>query len=112
MMRVDTTADAPPASDQVGITERAQVRYIAFVKWEDHLWIMVLFEILDINECAERGARALCKTGICVNTKGSFRCDCPPGYRLSKGSQCVGTLIDHIIGTSLKNCFIFILPLK
>ncbi len=32
MMRVDTIAAALLASDQAGITELAQVRYIAFVK--------------------------------------------------------------------------------
>ncbi|XP_071501953.1 fibrillin-1-like [Diadema antillarum] len=32
----------------------------------------------DINECDIPG---ICEPGLCVNTEGSFRCDCPPGYR-------------------------------
>jgi hypothetical protein len=33
----------------------------------------------------------LCKNGKCINTDGSFRCDCLPGYKLdSTGFSCIG----------------------
>lgn len=43
----------------------------------------------DIDECASAGA---CQAErVCVNTIGSFRCDCPPGYRTAGlGRQCRG----------------------
>nr|XP_020478341.1 latent-transforming growth factor beta-binding protein 4 [Monopterus albus] len=41
----------------------------------------------DIDECAS--VRACDAQRVCVNTIGSFRCDCPPGYRTSGlGRQC------------------------
>ncbi|CAG9791106.1 unnamed protein product [Diatraea saccharalis] len=36
---------------------------------------------LDINECVED--RGLCRGGRCVNTPGSFRCECAPGMELA-----------------------------
>ncbi|KAM9318546.1 LOW QUALITY PROTEIN: latent-transforming growth factor beta-binding protein 4 [Pholidichthys leucotaenia] len=41
----------------------------------------------DVDECATVGA---CEPErVCVNTVGSFRCDCPPGYRTTGlGRQC------------------------
>lgn len=42
----------------------------------------------DINECADNPD--LCKNGKCINTDGSFRCDCLPGYKLdSTGFSCI-----------------------
>ena len=48
---------------------------------------------LDINECELYPN--LCKGGgLCVNTQGSFRCNCPPGLILdSSGTQCVGKCV-------------------
>ena len=33
----------------------------------------------------------LCQNGRCVNTPGSYRCDCDKGYRLTRDGMCVGT---------------------
>ena len=43
----------------------------------------------DIDECTENGR--VCRNGQCVNTDGSFRCICNPGYRLAPdGAFCLG----------------------
>lgn len=44
---------------------------------------------IDVNECAENPN--ICGTGRCINTDGSFRCECPLGYTLDlTGFECVG----------------------
>ncbi|KAF3829509.1 hypothetical protein GH733_003773 [Mirounga leonina] len=44
----------------------------------------------DVNECAE--SPGVCTNGLCVNTDGSFRCECPFGYSLDfTGIRCVDT---------------------
>ena len=47
---------------------------------------------VDMDECAM--LVDVCKGGgVCVNTRGSFRCDCPSGTTLdSTGMRCVGQL--------------------
>lgn len=40
----------------------------------------------DINECTMQG---VCHNGECLNTQGSFRCTCKPGYTLDQ-MRCVG----------------------
>lgn len=43
----------------------------------------------DLNECAMMPDA--CVGGECINTDGSFRCECPQGYRLDpSGKKCVG----------------------
>lgn len=45
----------------------------------------------DIDEC-QNGP--LCQRNAeCINTAGSYRCDCKPGYRLTSTGQCNGTCI-------------------
>jgi hypothetical protein len=53
----------------------------------DVLLIVFIFSILDINEC--RVGQSSC-SHICRNTIGSYRCDCPPGYRLYRKYLCEG----------------------
>lgn len=60
------------------------------------LWRIFLYEevhgqfyILDVNECLE--SPGICSNGQCINTDGSFRCECPMGYNLDyTGVRCVG----------------------
>lgn len=43
----------------------------------------------DINECIVHPG--ICINGICVNTDGSFRCECREGFSLdASGRNCVG----------------------
>lgn len=42
---------------------------------------------LDINEC-ERASN--CQRGRCINTMGSYRCECQKGYMLVSGRRCQG----------------------
>ncbi|KAL8595714.1 hypothetical protein ACOMHN_012134 [Nucella lapillus] len=42
----------------------------------------------DVNECLLNPD--ICENGLCVNTDGSFRCECGPGYRLDAGgTKCI-----------------------
>ncbi|KAM4052790.1 fibrillin-2 isoform 1-T1 [Anomaloglossus baeobatrachus] len=44
----------------------------------------------DVNECLENPG--ICANGLCINTDGSFRCECPMGYNLDyTGINCVDT---------------------
>ncbi|XP_077200578.1 fibrillin-2 isoform X1 [Paroedura picta] len=44
----------------------------------------------DVNECLE--SPGICSNGHCINTDGSFRCECPLGYKLDyTGVHCVDT---------------------
>lgn len=43
----------------------------------------------DLNECAL--IPNLCQGGECINTDGSFRCECTSGYVLdATGQRCIG----------------------
>ena len=47
--------------------------------------------ISDLNECVL--FPGICTNGRCINTDGSYRCECAPGYVLdSSGRNCVGRL--------------------
>lgn len=54
-----------------------------------------LFLFLDMNECLDNPG--ICQNGICINTDGSFRCECPFGYNLDyTGVNCVGKIVSVI----------------
>lgn len=53
------------------------------------------FYLSDIDEC-ERNP-LLCRGGTCVNTEGSFQCDCPLGHELSPSREdCVGEFFPFV----------------
>ena len=52
----------------------------------------------DIDECAgDSGCNQ-----ICVNTPGSYYCNCERGYLLIDGSQCEGNVFELSIPLELK----------
>ncbi|PFH33693.1 calcium binding egf domain-containing protein [Besnoitia besnoiti] len=43
----------------------------------------------DVDECAQPDASTLCpENATCVNTIGSYRCECARGYQMGKDNQC------------------------
>ena len=49
----------------------------------------------DINEC--EGTHNCQGVAMCVNTLGSFRCDCPSGYGLTVNhTACEGVLLEQL----------------
>ena len=54
--------------------------------------ICVFNFITDLNECVL--FPGICTNGRCINTDGSYRCECAPGYVLdSSGRVCVGKFL-------------------
>lgn len=48
----------------------------------------------DLNECILMPN--ICEGGECINTDGSFRCECPMGFVLdASGTRCIGRYIDE-----------------
>lgn len=57
--------------------------------------------VLDVNECLDP---TTCISGNCVNTPGSYTCDCPPDFELNPTRVgCVGKLLNLLE----KDTFIF-----
>lgn len=44
--------------------------------------------IPDVDECTQ--GSGICGNGTCVNTAGSFRCNCHSGFRLDRRGYCQG----------------------
>lgn len=52
-------------------------------------WCRSLVPPPDLNEC--RAKPGICKNGRCVNTVGSYRCECNDGFEPSStGTECIG----------------------
>ena len=52
----------------------------------------------DENEC--RTKPGICENGRCVNTIGSYRCECNEGFQSSSsGTECLGKLIKRVYFT-------------
>lgn len=46
----------------------------------------------DLNEC--RSKPGICKNGRCINTVGSYRCECNDGFEPSStGTECIGKTV-------------------
>lgn len=60
------------------------------ILFSNDLRYFLLRDVLtDIDECQTSG---ICMNGRCVNTEGSFRCECPPGLAIDvDGRVCVDT---------------------
>lgn len=54
--------------------------------------LLMLSWSLDMNECLDNPD--ICQNGICINTDGSYRCECPFGYNLDyTGINCIGEML-------------------
>ena len=68
------------------------------MQWYLHKYVHTILVLLkcaivftDNNECDEN--KGGCQH-ICVNTEGSYHCQCLPGYKLSSGGKiCTGILL-------------------
>ena len=51
---------------------------------------LIVFSVTsDLNECALN--TTVCQPGVCMNTNGAFKCDCPKGYKPTKDAKaCTG----------------------
>lgn len=82
-----------------------QTLEIAFLFVAPYVWPLYIYTwcfFADIDEC-ERNP-LLCRGGTCVNTEGSFQCDCPPGHELSPSQEeCLGEFQLKKIIFSLRN---------
>lgn len=64
----------------------------------------------DIDECRELGPEA-CFNGECVNTHGSYKCECDPGSILDNtGRICIGINFNNLFQNCFK-LFIFLLQI-
>ena len=55
-------------------------------------FVLISFNLLrfclDMDECTQ--ISGICGNGTCVNTAGSFRCNCHSGFRLDRRGYCQG----------------------
>ena len=73
------------------------------------VWLLILnnisllfnYHTLDIDECTDPQLGGMCDQ-VCVNTAGSYYCQCNSGYRLSsEGFACEGIyVLDYIYGST------------
>lgn len=47
----------------------------------------MLLLTIDINECEENNGGC---SNVCINTQGSYNCQCPQGYQLVDERNCGG----------------------
>lgn len=57
-----------------------------------------VFFLADVNECADP---TTCISGTCINTAGSYTCECPPDFELNPTRVgCVGKELFPVLFTS------------
>ncbi|VAI41678.1 wall-associated receptor kinase 5 [Triticum aestivum] len=61
----------------------------------------------DVNECEKYPSKCP-KTAVCHNTKGDYRCSCPPGRKLAKDTNSCNPDITLIIGTCI-GCIVLVI---
>ena len=66
-------------------------KYCADLLMRMHAWqlLIPLFILVDIDECKIGNKGGCHKDARCVNTVGSFQCQCKPGYE-GDGKTCKG----------------------
>ena len=72
--------------------------------FHQHLICDVFLSPTDINECLDQ---SVCANGRCVNTEGSYRCNCFHGYKLSVQNLCQGRDSNHTT-TQVAGCLCMI----
>ena len=48
--------------------------------------LQLIFRCIDINECEIHGSKC---EHFCVNSPGSYKCDCRPGFILANQTNCI-----------------------
>lgn len=70
------------------------------------LYISVFIFVSDIDECERSGDMGGCQY-FCVNTVGSYNCECPAGFLLTDDERtCRGIIIDKFKLCSSYSCCI------
>ena len=98
--------------------DRTKKIFIYFM-WEVPLtWYQALFSVwrnslllVDIDEC--QNGPVCQRNAECINTAGSYRCDCKPGYRFTSTGQCNGESVPAgptrpPSGLSPLNCWVLV----
>lgn len=76
-------------SRKFSLTDTHTAGAIWISKWACLMNPLLPFNLTDIDECQTAG---ICMNGRCLNSEGSFRCECPPGLAIDlDGRVCVDT---------------------
>lgn len=52
------------------------------------IWLRII-DVADIDECSN-GDNLCQRNADCINSPGSYRCECAAGFKLSPNGACVG----------------------
>ena len=62
-----------------------------------------LYLSADIDECDDDDSNDCNSNAMCINTEGSYQCQCSDGYT-GDGTQCEGTLVVFVYIGGIKKC--------